>query len=112
MTSIAKQQGLQLVFPGATAIGVPLAIKITDFPRLRELQEFSQGRGEDLFMPLPITRGAEGATDRMVNENRSRRRHLGHDVQGGADDQRGNSRIFDDVGDETDGLMAKGSVGD
>lgn len=63
-------------------------------------------------MPLAITRGAEGATDRMIDENRSRRTHLGHDVQGGADNQRGDFRIFDDVGDETDRLVAKGSVGD
>ena len=34
---IAKQQIVQLLFPGTTPSWVPAAIKITNFPRLREL---------------------------------------------------------------------------
>ncbi len=87
-------------------------MEIADFPHLRKHGEFSQGCGEDFLMPLAVLRRTESAADRMIDENRSGRTHLGHYVEGGADDQGGNLSIFDNVGDETDGLVAKGSIGD
>jgi hypothetical protein len=48
----------------------------------------------------------------MVDESGARRCDFAHDVVRRADDQRRNSSAFDDMGDETDGLMAEGSVGD
>jgi hypothetical protein len=35
-----------------------------------------------------------------------------HDIERRADDERGNSGAFDNMGDETDGLMAERSIGD
>ena len=47
----------------------------------------------------------------MIGEGCPRRRHLSHDVVRRADDQSRNTLGFDHVGDETDGLMAKRSIG-
>jgi hypothetical protein len=47
----------------------------------------------------------------MVDESGARRSHFTHNIERGADNQRGDSTILDDVSDETDGLMAKWSVG-
>ena len=48
----------------------------------------------------------------MIDEGCPRRRHLSHDVVRCADDQSRNALGFDHVGDETDGLVAKRSIGD
>jgi len=55
---------------------------------------------------------AESATDGVVDKNRARRRDFAHDVERRANDQRGNASTLDNVSDETDGLVAKGSIGD
>jgi hypothetical protein len=47
----------------------------------------------------------------MIDEDGARRRNFRHDVERGADYQRRNALSFDDVGDETDGLVTKRSVG-
>jgi hypothetical protein len=47
----------------------------------------------------------------MIDECRARRCDLAHDVMGGADHQRRNAVPFDDMGDETNGLMTERSVG-
>lgn len=56
-------------------------------------------------------RRAEGATDWVIDKDNPRRGHFADDVMGGADEQRGNAVAFDDMGDETDGLMAERSIG-
>jgi len=63
-------------------------------------------------MALPITRWTKGTPNRMVDENRPGRSHLGHDVQGGADHQRWYMGVFEHVSNETDGLMTEGSIRD
>ena len=55
---------------------------------------------------------AESATDGVVDKNRARGRDLAHNVERRADDQRGNATSFENVSDETDGLVAKRSIGD
>ena len=47
----------------------------------------------------------------MINESGPRRRHDTHDVMDCADNQRRYAAAFDHMGDETDRLMAEGSVG-
>ena len=47
----------------------------------------------------------------MIDEGRPRRRDLSQDIVRRADDQSWNASAFDHVGDETDGLMAKRSIG-
>lgn len=54
---------------------------------------------------------AEGAPDRMIDKDGAWRHDLAHDVEGRTDDERWNASTLDDVGNETDGLVAKGSVG-
>jgi hypothetical protein len=46
----------------------------------------------------------------MINKNSTRRRDLTHNVEGCADHKSRNSFAFDNMGDETDGLVAKRSV--
>jgi len=48
----------------------------------------------------------------MIDKNGARRPDLGHDVEHCADNEGWNSMALDDMGDETDRLMAEGSVGD
>ena len=54
---------------------------------------------------------AKGATDRMIDKNGARRADVGHDVENRADNEGWNSMALDDMGDETDGLVAERSVG-
>ncbi len=54
---------------------------------------------------------AEGAAHRMIDKQRARRRDSAHDVVRRADHESRNSLAFDHMSDETDGLVAKGSIG-
>jgi hypothetical protein len=54
---------------------------------------------------------AEGATHGMIDKDGARRWNYGHDVENRADDEGGNSTGLDPMSDETDGLVAKGSIG-
>ncbi len=49
---------------------------------------------------------------RMIDKRRPRRPGFFHDVECRANHERGNAAGFNDVGDETDGLVAKRSIGD
>jgi len=63
-------------------------------------------------LPLPVARAAKGAADRMIDKNGAGRANAGHNIEYGADNEGWNSLVLDDMGDETDGLVAKGSIGD
>jgi len=76
-----------------------------------KLGKLFQGAGEDRLVAGAIVGWAKGAAHRMIDEDRPRRGDYAHDVVGGADHQRRNALAFDDMGDETDGLMAERSVG-
>jgi hypothetical protein len=53
----------------------------------------------------------EGTPHGMIHKNRARRGNLAHDVERRTGDESRNAPIFQNMGDETDGLMAEGSVG-
>ena len=53
----------------------------------------------------------EGSADGVIDEDGSRRCDFAHNVQDGAYHQRWSASRFDNVSDETDGLMAKRSIG-
>jgi hypothetical protein len=63
-------------------------------------------------VPRSVARTAKGATHRMINKDGARRADIGHDVENSADNEGWNSMALDDMGDETDGLVTEGSVGD
>jgi hypothetical protein len=48
----------------------------------------------------------------VIDENSAGRRDFRHDVEHRTDHERGDAARFNDVGDETDGLVAKRSIGD
>ena len=86
-------------------------MRIVNFTALSEVWQFGQRSSQNRFVARAVVRRAEGAADGVFNNNRARRCDLLHDVEGRADHQGGNFHTFDDVGDETDGLVAKRSVG-
>jgi hypothetical protein len=47
---------------------------------------------------------------RMIDKHRPRRGNFAHNIVRRAGNQRRNALTFDDVGNETDGLMAKRSI--
>ena len=57
-------------------------------------------------------RWTEGAAYWIINKDSPRRYHSAHDVPSGANHQGWNAACLNNVGDETDGLMAKRSIGD
>ena len=54
---------------------------------------------------------AESAAYGVVDKDRARGRDFAHNVERRANDQRGNASSFDDVRDETYGLVTKRSIG-
>jgi hypothetical protein len=108
---VAQHLGAKLLLPLAAAIRGPATAEIADLSRSREARQFAQRPRQDLTTALPLTRRAESPADGVVDENRSRRSDSAHDVVSRSDDERGNAPTFDDVGDETDGLMAERSIG-
>jgi hypothetical protein len=104
--------GTQLGFPLPPAAREPPAAQIANPSGRCELRQLLQRSGQYRLVTFAIVRRAEGAADRMIDERGARRDDFAHDVVCRADDQGRNAARFDDVGDETDGLVAEGSVGD
>jgi len=101
----------QLVFPTAAAVRQPLATQVANLARATKARQLIQGSFQNRFIARTIVWRTEGASHRMIHEGGARRGDSAHDVVHGADDQSGDAARFDDVGDETDGLMTEGSVG-
>jgi hypothetical protein len=55
---------------------------------------------------------SESTAHGVVDKDRARGRDFAHDVECRANNQRGNASAFDDMSDETDGLVTKRSIGD
>jgi hypothetical protein len=87
-------------------------MQIANLARMGEVLEFAQRFEQNRFMARPIIGGPEGPPHGVIDENGAGRRHLRHDVEHRADYQCGNAARFNDVGDETNGLVAKRSIGD
>jgi hypothetical protein len=111
VSTVVQHFGTQFLFPGATGVGRPLEAGIANLTRAGKMRQLSQRAGQNRFISLAIMGRAEGAADGMIDKDRARWGDFAHDVEGGADHQCRNAVGFDDVGDETDGLVAKGSVG-
>ncbi len=102
----------QFRLPSAAASRYPLAAKVANLTGWRAARQFRQHSGKNGFIPWPVMGRAESATHGVVDKNRARRGDFTHDVECRANHQRGNALAFDNVSDETDGLVAKGSIGD
>src|SRR5262245_45437935 len=59
-----------------------------------------------------VAGAAKGPTHGVIDKNRPWRRDFKHDVQSRSNNQSRDVTAFDDMGDETDGLMAEGSIRD
>ena len=66
---------------------------------------------QNRFVAPAIMRWTEGAAYRVIDKDSSWRCHFVHYVQSRADHQGWNAARLDNVGDETDGLMAERSIG-
>lgn len=104
--------GAQLVFPCPATGGQPFTAEIANLARRRKHGEFCQRPRQNRSFACGVVGRTEGSADRMVDKGRARRRHLAHDVAHSADHQRRNPPGLDHMGDETDGLMTEGSIGD
>ena len=100
----------ELLLPCAVTIGFPLEVEVADLAGVRKFSQLNQRSCEYYLVSLTIMRRAEGTAHGMIDEHGARWRDFAHDIESGANHQRGDSMTFDDVGDETDGLVAKGSV--
>lgn len=101
----------QFVLPGATAVDCPLKSRVANLPGLGEVRQLRQYPRQYLFIAPALMGRAEGAAHRMIDKDRPWRDDLPDNIVGRARQQRRNALIFDDMGDETDGLVAEGSVG-
>lgn len=66
---------------------------------------------ENLFLFATGVRPPEGAAYGVIDKDRSGRPYAGHNIAHRADRESGNAIAFYDIGDETHGLVAPGSVG-
>lgn len=103
--------GTQFIFPRTAGVRRPIAAEIANLLGAGELRQFSKRPGQDGLVARPVVWRPESATHRMIDEGGARRGDFAHDVMGRADDQRRDSVCFDHMSYETDGLMAKRSVG-
>ena len=101
----------QFVFPCSAAVGDPLEAGVANLAGAAEVRNPSQRAGQDRFIALTVVGRAEGAPDRMIDEDGAWGRDFAHDVEDRSDNQCGDASAFNDMSDETDGLMAEGSVG-
>ena len=102
----------QLIFPGAAAVGRPPETGIANLTWAVEAGKLGQRPSQDGLVARAVVGRTEGAPHRMIDENGAWRSDLTHDVESRADDQRRDASTLDDMGNETDGLVAEGSVGD
>jgi len=110
-STLLRHFGAQLVLPDAAGVGRPVAAEVVNLTGAREFRQLGQCSGKNRLVALAIVGRSEGAADGMIDERRARRRDFAHDVVCRADDQRRNSTCFNHMSDETDGLMAEGSIG-
>lgn len=85
-------------------------MQIPDFAGTGEMRQFTECPGQDLFVAGPVMRAAERAADRVIDKGAAGRGDVGHDIESCSDHKSWNSVGFDDVRDETDGLVAKRSI--
>lgn len=86
-------------------------MKVSDLAGLGKMRQLGHRFEQNFFISLALTGPAKGTAHGVIHKHGARRWNLGHDIEDGADDQGGNFLALDHVSDETDGLVAKGSVG-
>jgi hypothetical protein len=111
VSTVAEHLGSELIFPCPAAVAFPLATDIANFTGADEQRQLSQNLAQNRQIALPVVWGSEGASYGMIDESGTRRSDISHNIERGANNQGGNPRVFDHVRDETDGLMAKWSIG-
>ncbi len=101
----------QFILPGAATVGFPLEMGVTNLTERGKIWQFSQRSSQHCFIARAIVRPTEGAAHGVIDENSTGWRDFAHNIERRSDHYGRDSATFDDVGDETDGLMAEGSVG-
>jgi hypothetical protein len=111
VSTVVRHFQPQFRFPGAAAVGRPIAAEIAHLAGSRELGQLGQCAAKNGYIALPVVWRPKGAADGMIDKYGTGRRDSAHDVVRRANGEGRNSFALDHVGDETDGLMAEGSVG-
>ncbi len=111
VSTVVQHFHAQFLLPRAAAVGRPIAAEIAHLAGSRELGQLGQCSAKNGYIALPVVWWPKGAADGMIDKYGTRRRDSAHDVVRRANDEGRNSLALDHVGDETDGLVAEGSVG-
>jgi hypothetical protein len=90
---------------------VPLTLYIVDLIATGKFRYFVKRGSQNRLVAIAVMRWPEGSAYRVIDKDSSRRCHFAHYVQSGADHQGWNAARLNNMGDETDGLMAKRSIG-
>jgi hypothetical protein len=102
--------GAQLVLPRATTVRGPLQFEVPNLACLCEIRQLGKHASQHELVALAVVRRTESAPDRVIDKHGTRRSYLIHNVMDCTCDECRNAFCFDDVGDETDGLVAKRSI--
>ncbi len=90
---------------------VPLEWQVDNAARLVGVDQDIQSVAQDSGLRLRISREARLMTERVVHEDRPRRVHARGDVARRCDHDCGDSRLFDDACNQTNGLVVEWSGG-
>ncbi len=101
----------QLFLPSPATVGRPATTEISDLARRGEFRQFRQCFGKNGLVARPVVGRSESAAYGMIDERGARRQNSTHNVVGSADHQGGDTLAFNDMSNETDGLMAEWSIG-
>jgi len=85
-------------------------MRITNLTERGKVWQFSQRSSQHCFIARAIVRPPEGAAHGVIDENSAGWRDFPHNVERRTDHQGWYAAAFNNVCDETDGLMAKRSV--
>jgi hypothetical protein len=111
-SAIMQNFGAQVIFPSTAAAGFPVAIHGANSACTGAAGQLRQSLDQNHLPARRIVGRSERAADGMIDKNGAWRRDFRHDIQRRADDERGNPGSFDDMGNKTDGLVAKRSIRD
>lgn len=111
VSTVTQHFRAQFFFPGPAVVILPLAVNIADLSGSRKSWQLTESSHENRFIARTVVWLSECPPDGMIDEGRARRRDFAHDVESRADYQSRNAASLDNVGDETDGLVAERSIG-
>ena len=110
VSTVVQHFRSQFALPGAAAVGRPCKSRVADLAGLGEDRQLRQHPRQHRFIAPAVMGRAEGAAHGVIDKDRPWRDDLADNIEGRARQQCRNAAIIDHMGDETDGLVAEGSI--